>query len=488
MAIVLALDLMLHFLPNQTSLLHEMRERKSEYIAVQVAVQARTDETRPLLKTLHAAMAGDAGIASIAIRRVTGEILAVVGDHARNWALTQGQRSSLDNVRVPLLVENRKWGDVEISFQPTKPLSLIGWIQQPKVLLIGLLTITGFILFSLYLRRVLQHLDPSSVIPDRVRRAFDSFTEGVMIVDPAGRIMLANSAFRSWLNKGNENLHGRHAHSLSGLRDALPADTKEHPWMVAMSNRRAEKGEYIEFKREGGEPIKTMVNCDPIQDERRSVRGCIVSFNDVTDLEVMNRDLTAAMRELEHSRAQIEKQNEELRRLATRDPLTGCLNRRAFYEQTERLFIDAKASGRSVCCIMTDIDHFKIYNDRFGHAVGDAILQAIARCLYSGLRDSDLLCRYGGEEFCIIVADMSLDGARRTAERLRSEIETRTAKGLRNIDTGIVTSSFGLASLSPDINVPAELIDRADQALYAAKRSGRNRVEIWESERPTVSV
>ena len=137
---------------------------------------------------------------------------------------------------------------------------------------------------------------------------------------------------------------------------------------------------------------------------------------------------------------------------------------------------------------MTDVDHFKSFNDRFGHAIGDAVLQAVSRCLFSGLRDNDLLCRYGGEEFCIVLQDVTREGAQQIADRLRTGVEAKTAKGLRGVDTGKVTCSFGLAELTSDIKNPSEIIDRADQALYVAKESGRNCVKIWQPARKPVSA
>jgi diguanylate cyclase (GGDEF)-like protein len=480
--IMLALDLIFAIFPDQTALLREERERKSENLAVQIAVLARADNVRPLLKKLHVAMIGDADISSIAVRLVTGEILAEAGNHAQSWVITESERSNLENVRVPLLMDSEKWGDVEISFHPATSLTLIEWLRQPKVLVILLLAISGFVLFSLYLRRVLEHLDPSSVVPDRVRQAFDSFAQGVMIVDPQSRILLANETFRGWAEFGDGNLIGRRAEDLRIFKDILPSDTKEHPWMIAMAQREQGNGEQFDLIGEGGAMIKTVPSCAPILDGRDGVRGCIVSFNDLTELDKKNKELTAAMRELEDSRVQIETQNEELRKLATRDPLTGCLNRRAFHELADKLFAESNASGKPLWCIMTDVDHFKSFNDRFGHAIGDAVLQAVSRCLFSGLRDNDLLCRYGGEEFCIVLMDVTLEEAQQIADRLRTGVATKTAKGLRGVDTGKVTCSFGLAELTPDVKNPSEIMDRADKALYVAKESGRDCVKVWQPE------
>src|SRR5436190_1826681 len=145
--------------------------------------------------------------------------------------------------------------------------------------------------------------------------------------------------------------------------------------MRAMASRNSVKGEYIEFPQRGGEPLKATINCAPIFDGQRQSRGCIVTFRDITEVDRLNRELMRSVEQIAESKVQIERQNDELRRLATRDPLTGCLNRRAFFEKLDALLPAARAGG-GLCCIMSDIDHFKSINDRFGHAIGDQALYA----------------------------------------------------------------------------------------------------------------
>lgn len=286
----------------------------------------------------------------------------------------------------------------------------------------------------------------------------------------------ANQAFVGWLNEDAGSLVGKSAHSLRALRHIHKGQPQELPWMQVIALKRALTGDMMELMPGAGATRKTMVNCAPIMDGRRGVRGCMVTFDDVTALEQANQSLLVALSDLDHSRTQIEKQNEELRTLATRDPLTGCLNRRAFFESAGTLLAAAHEKGEPLHCIMSDIDHFKSFNDKHGHAVGDQVLQAVSKQLLSGLRDADLLCRYGGEEFCIFLPGVGTTQAQAIAERLRAEIEAHAGAGVRSKSDLSVTSSFGLAELTPDLSDPAKLLERADEALYQAKRSGRNRV------------
>jgi diguanylate cyclase (GGDEF)-like protein len=476
LACLLALDLIWDVLPDDTRMVKQLRERTSELLAVQAAATLGSADSRALALVLRDTLARDPGIRSVAVRSADGHIVAQAGDHARHWVPPPDARSEIDHVRVPLQVQEGRWGDVEISFEPTAESSIAGWLREPRVFLVLMLTGFSFVFFTLYLRRVFHYLDPSAVIPERVRKAFDGFTEGVMVVDKTGRIVLANVTFRRWVEREGTSLYGRMIQSMPWLRRALPVDPREHPWMRAMESGSAQRGDQLEFPLETGESVRTVVNCAPIQDANGAVRGCVVTFDDVTELERINTQLRAAMTDLEQSREQINRQNEELRLLAMRDALTGCFNRRALFEQFENLVAVAHAEDAPLCCIMTDIDYFKRINDTYGHAVGDRVLQVVARSLGGGLRDTDVLARYGGEEFCIALPGLGLDEALGIAERLRSEIEARAGKGVRTVEGLVVTASFGVTQLTPDVFDAAELIDLADQALYRSKKAGRNRV------------
>ena len=474
-AILLSMDFIFGLVPNREPLVRELRERIAEQVATQTAAAIGTGDPRAVHKTLQT-LVKDPQLISIAVRRAGQQVIAQAGPHAEHWVAPPPGKSDLDHVRMPLMLNDKHWGDIEINFQPHAPASVWGWLREPRIFLVLVLGLGGFALFTLYLRRVFHYLDPSAVIPDRVRMAFDGFTEGVMVVDASGRIVLANTALRRWVERADTNLSGQLIQNMPWLRKSLPPDPRDYPWMRAMALNAAHKGEQLEFPQESGEIVKTVVNSAPISDARGKVRGCIVTFNDVTVLDRTNTQLRATMADLETTRAEIERQNEELRYLATRDPLTSCLNRRAFFEQAEALLQAARHDGQPLCCIMTDIDHFKSFNDRFGHAVGDRVLRVVSRALAGGLRDTDLLGRYGGEEFCIVLPGIALPEACVIAERLRSEIERHAGKGVRTTEGIVVTSSFGVSAEHAGAKDIAALIDEADGALYAAKEAGRNRV------------
>jgi diguanylate cyclase (GGDEF)-like protein len=184
-------------------------------------------------------------------------------------------------------------------------------------------------------------------------------------------------------------------------------------------------------------------------------------------------------RKVFHERLQLS--YEEMERRATTDALTGVANRRLFEETLRAEWARALRRGDSLALLMLDVDHFKSYNDHFGHPAGDACLRRIALAI-SALkhRSSDLLARYGGEEFTFLLPATGLNDAARIAERIRLHIERMHEDPERAGDTP-VTISIGCAALTADSGLTAEmLIDASDEALYRAKRSGRNRVEVTE--------
>lgn len=159
---------------------------------------------------------------------------------------------------------------------------------------------------------------------------------------------------------------------------------------------------------------------------------------------------------------------------ARTDPLTGMPLKRTLHEQLERQLARARRHGLPLACAMMDLDYFKRINDEYGHAAGDEVLRAAAHKLTCSTRQIDYACRYGGEEFCILLAQMDEDRAWEWAERLRTELSELPiviqGRPLR------ITASFGVAQRLDDTCTPEQLVDLADQALLVAKRAGRNRV------------
>jgi len=177
---------------------------------------------------------------------------------------------------------------------------------------------------------------------------------------------------------------------------------------------------------------------------------------------------------IEKSRELVEA-NKELMHLAMTDSLTGCFNRRYFMNAADMELSRMKRHGYDVVVAMIDIDHFKRINDTFGHEVGDEVLGVVAKCCDETVRYEDTLGRLGGEEFAVLLPVADAEGAFSVLERLRQTVEGLTFPASSDLQ---VTVSIGIAELEPsDISIDAAL-KRADDAMYRAKKGGRNRVEI----------
>jgi diguanylate cyclase (GGDEF)-like protein len=166
---------------------------------------------------------------------------------------------------------------------------------------------------------------------------------------------------------------------------------------------------------------------------------------------------------------------EKLRTQSLRDPLTGLYNRRYMEDALERYVSLAERTGSPTSVIMIDLDNFKRLNDEHGHAKGDAVLRDVAAQLVGGLRPSDVVARYGGEELMVILPGCSLEGAQIKAEGLRVRIE-----GLSEAHGVPISASFGVATVPETSTSPADVVPMADAALYAAKQAGKNCIRLAE--------
>ncbi len=165
---------------------------------------------------------------------------------------------------------------------------------------------------------------------------------------------------------------------------------------------------------------------------------------------------------------------ERVRELAIKDGLTGLFTHRAFQTRVEEEILRSARSKIPFSLIMSDIDHFKSYNDTYGHQAGDAVLKAVAQALSENVRDVDFTARYGGEEFAVILTGVGKDQAADAAEHIRKTIESRQFSFNGTVTK--VTASFGVAEFPGEAAISSQLVRAADERLYRAKKGGRNRV------------
>ncbi len=199
------------------------------------------------------------------------------------------------------------------------------------------------------------------------------------------------------------------------------------------------------------------------------------------DYEQMNKQLIESKISLEKLTTELREKNKQLDNLAHIDGLTEIYNNRYFQGSLDKELSRAGRNSSQFALVIIDIDHFKNFNDEYGHLVGDFVLKEFARVLATNIREYDILARYGGEEFVIILPDTAEEEAATVAEKLRKCVETTAFKDAKM--TYKVTASFGVSSFSPDAEEKPdkkELIRMADVALYDAKGQGRNKVAIYK--------
>lgn len=271
------------------------------------------------------------------------------------------------------------------------------------------------------------------------------------------------SGVRDFVNRGWIELAGLSeaaAREIDWIALLHPDDQASYRAFLQDRLRRRDAGE-IEYrvKASGGEWRWVIEKVIPRMDGEQCV-GLVSAATDITSIKEMNRMLEDLVAD----------KTQQLKLLAGTDPLTGLLNRRAFDEKLGAEILDAQRHGNPLAILFFDVDHFKRINDGYGHAAGDKVLAEIAKCLRYGLRGTDLLARFGGEEFVAVLNDAGPGQAGALAETLREAVSRLRFEA---VPQGI-TISVGIASLDRG-DTAEDLLARADKALFTAKRTGRNR-------------
>jgi diguanylate cyclase (GGDEF)-like protein/PAS domain S-box-containing protein len=469
LASLLLIVAILGLFPNRCEDITRGRIRLCESVAVHFSAMAEKNDIDAMRKCLQFVAGRNRDLLSMAVRRDDGSVLIEVGDHTANWKTGKLQRSSDAEIWVELFASGKPWGQIEMRFEPVSGTGWLSRFNRPG--LYHGLVVVGLCMgvYYAYLTAVLRQLNPSKVIPNRVREALDTLAEGLVILDQQERIVLANRAIEESTGTSFEELIGASIAKLQLVnRDESPTDST--PWAAAIRSGQAVTGQLYGLEGTDRKERIFSVSASPILDESGARRGVLASFEDVTPLEQKKRELKTMVDYLRASSEEIRRQNRELEHLATRDPLTGALNRRSFFERFEAEWKSCERYDHDLSVAMVDVDHFKSVNDKHGHSMGDEVLRQVAACLQKAVRETDIVCRYGGEEFAILMPNTNLERAEICAERCRLAISKLEFGNFS------VTASMGVSALTEGPNSPQELLDQADKCLYVAKRNGRNQV------------
>ena len=278
----IALAIALGFVPNEQNATMRGRSVLSETIAVNASAFLARKDMQAMDAVLRTVVARNPDILSLGVRKADGFLVIDIGNHAAQWNDHVEQPTKDSRVYVPILSGETNWGTVEIQFRPLTATGRFAFVHSPYLKMILFISAMSIISFLLYLKRTLQHLDPSKVVPPHVRAALDTLAEGLLIMDQDGRIAMANRAFA--------HVVGKEADTLMGFKAAKFAWESEHPqtdgakislpWENVKENQ--QQHSTLHLVDAAGERRTFIVNCSAVMGVRGKVRGALASFEDVT--------------------------------------------------------------------------------------------------------------------------------------------------------------------------------------------------------------
>jgi signal transduction histidine kinase len=309
---LLAGDWLVDLVPNHDRQVFEYRRDLAKSLAVQYSALAEREQIETVKFAMETLAKRIPSILSLALLQKSGTVVAQVGDHARVWVQPPGEESTLDFLQVPIFSGDQQWGMLQVVFRQANVSGLQWFLTDPWLRFLAFVSVAGFVGYLFFMKRTLRQLDPSGIIPTRVKSALDALTQGVVMIDTRDFIVLANDGFCQAVGKSVTSLIGSDLSTLSWSSVASSATVLVHPWTAAIMDKQPQADRPLLLGLPGDGLRKFIVNTVPIMDDASTVRGALVSFHDVTELDRANSSLREANSELESSRFQILEKNQEL--------------------------------------------------------------------------------------------------------------------------------------------------------------------------------
>ncbi len=304
------------------------------------------------------------------------------------------------------------------------------------------------------------------LIPVARSRLIENMSDGILVLDAQNRVVEITPAMERFLEKPASFYLGRNA-----------ADVFD-PWMQKIASIWDKVETRAELEVPGKTPRYLDLRVTPLYDKAQLLNGRLMVFRDITERKRNEKTLWYANERLQRQLIEIGLLQSKLREQAIRDPLTNLFNRRYLEETLDRELARAERESYPVCIIMVDLDHFKRTNDTYGHDAGDEVLRALARTLSEQSRRGDFACRYGGEEFVIVMPNITKHTAYERAKKLRRRLNSlEIPYECHRLTT---TISMGIASYPANGATRQVLLRAADQAMYGAKRAGRDHILTYD--------
>ena len=327
-----------------------------------------------------------------------------------------------------------------------------------------------------------------------LKTLLQQMNQGVLVLSPEGKLKFINSRLIELTEYSEEDLIGK------DIGELFPSGEKEKiPYLCKWDSSRDKKTERSYLLSSEGKIIPVLLSTSPLT-IKEEIMGTLMVITNLQKIEEKEEELEQALEEIKLLNQELEERTQELeivlakldlklmetdqeketaQRMAITDSLTQLFNRGFFEKKFSQEFEAAQSDNHPLSLVIVDIDLFKKINDTYGHFAGDKILQDLGKILTSSVREEDLVFRFGGEEFIIILHEEK-EEAQKVAERIRQKVEDFSRKG--NEGPEKFTISLGVASYPEDAQNARELLIKADQALYQAKKQGRNRVVSYQDD------